>query len=484
LKKTIFIILMQFTLYINSLEVESSIIESVKSSYIEFNNYIGPHLFYNTIDEIRSIGSYLANDITPNVRSSGNYNNKYIINHFPKTEWEIRELTCDIFEISNTALIDNSNNIELIISQYLIDNYKYNLDDADLLAHLILVYNAVYRGDYDHYSTIYTSESRIESDASKLGIDVNYSKWPGNTFIYIPLSDKINIGKLDSINSDILIEDEVIKRIKLQDENSIELREQIVDFKEKELDEITTDLDNKKSELEILESSVDSSNTDKNIETIENSEEILNDNSEKIITLQSEVVDKEVLIEKKEEQITKLRDNLAEDKNSLIKSTTNDNKKYYTFILNRSDAENYFGQLVNLDDSGAVINRSSINSVRNNKIVEQSGFTYFIAGGNKSNQIITLGKVNSRTLELVKWATANCFESSDIIFTGNKLYSLIIVENRYYIGEFDTDLNLVRRSAVSLNQNSYIINKSGSFYIQGDDNNIKLINLSDFISEE
>ena len=84
----------------------------------------------------------------------------------------------------------------------------------------------------------------------------------------------------------------------------------------------------------------------------------------------------------------------------------------------------------------------------------------------------------------MKWATANCFESSDIIFTGNKLYSLIIVENRYFIGEFDTDLNLVRRSAVSLNQNSYIINKSGSFYIQGDDNNIKLINLSDFISEE
>jgi hypothetical protein len=465
-----FLVLLALTPLV-SLEVDRFFLEELQGTKIEFDNYNGPYQFYNTVDEIRNIGAYLAGEITPTIKSEGNYSDKYRLFHRPKLEWEKQQLSCDVFEITEESLIDNIENIELIISEYLIMNYGYSSDDGDLLAHLILIYNAVFRADTSHFQGNYTSEGVVPGDIKNIGIDLHFYNWPGKTFIYIPLSDNLISGKLTNIDSDILIDDKVIENIKLEDENNIEFREEIIDFKEREFDEIIQDVEKQKEDLIILKKSSDSENIDSNMI------------DEKIKDKESEIEETISDLEKKDEKILDLRDTLAEDKNELItnikKSTTGAGFKY---ILNRQDGDTYFGQLINLSSDGVKLNKSDVNTIRNNSFNKKGDRIFIIAGGDKSNQLVTLGKLKSETLTLDSWAEIQCYENSPIVIQGNYVYVIIYLDGRYYLGEFDRDLKLIRRSAVSLFKDSFIVLKSNIFYIQGVNNNIKLVNLSDFIT--
>lgn len=457
-----------------SFEVNRGFLEEQESNYIEFDNYVGPYLFYNTVSEIRQIGSFLANNITPTIKGTGNYFDKYKLHHRPKLEWEDKPLSCDVFEITDIALIDNIENVKLILSQYLIDNYGYSIDDGDLLAHLLLVYNAVFRGDPSHFTEIYTSEGVLSQETNSLGIDIHFFNWPGKTFIYIPLSNNLEIGKLSNVDTDILVDDKVIEHITVEDENNIEIREDIIDFKEREFDEITNELSEDKEELNELNITVDQDNGDKEI----NEESLGNDIEEK----ESIIEDKITELKEKDEKILELRDSLAEDKNELI---VDNNKKTtdpgFLYILNRFDANSFYGQLLNLSTDGSKLNNSIVNSIRNNSFNKKGDSIYIIAGGKNANQIITLGKLKSDTLTLDKWADVVCYENSPIIIQGDNIYSVIYLDNKYYLGEFDIDLKIQRRSSKTLFKDSFIVLKNNIFYIQGESNNIILIDLSDFI---
>ncbi len=471
----LFLVLMVLTPLV-SLEVNRGFLEELQDTTIEFDNYVGPYLFYNTVTEIRNIGTYLAQEITPTIKGEGNYSDKYKLHHRPKLEWEKQPLACDIFEITDQALIDNIDNIELILSQYLIDNYGYLETDADLLAQLLLIYNAVFRGDASHFANNYTTEGVISDDINNVGIDLHFYNWPGNTFIYIPLSDNLVLGKLDNIDSDIIIDDKVIENITLENENNIELREDIIDFKEREFDEISQDVEQDKEDLNTL--------------IIESQDEIVDDNNVDKITIEEKIKEKESIIEektadlvKKEEKILELRDTLAEDKNEIITETKNSSTGGgFKYILNRQDGNTYFGQLINLSADGNKLNKSSVNSIRNNSFNKKGDNIFVIAGGEKANQLVTLGKLKSETLTLELWAEVVCYENSPIIIQGNYIYAVINVDDKFYLGEFDIDLKILRRSAVSLFKDSFIVLKNNIFYIQGENNNIELVNLSDFIS--
>ncbi|WP_187759722.1 P83/100 family protein [Thiospirochaeta perfilievii] len=473
------LILLVLSLYSNlfSVTVDKLFLEATKSENLQFENYIGPYLFYNSIGEIRSIGTYLAKEISTEIKSDANYSDKYKMYHRPKLEWEENIMSCDVFEITSKALIDNSNNIELIISQYIMDSYGYNIDDADLLAHLILMYNAAYRLDQKHYSDYYTTESIISTE--NLGIDLSYYNWPGKTYIYIPLSNNISFGKLSNIDSDILVEDKIIEKITVDDTNNIEIREDIIEYKERELEEVIENLDELKESLNQIEQP-----------NQPNEPEIINDKvEEKPEDVAAKELKKEILkvqedILEKDEKIVELRDNLADDKNEQIveikKTNSSSNFKY---IMNRVNGDSYSGIIVNLDQDGNIINKSSVNSIKNNTFSIKADYLYIIAGGSNSNQIITLGRLSAATLDNELWGAVPCYEKSPIFISGKNIYVLIVEEGKYYLGEFDLDLNLVRKNSEPVYKDSFIVLKSDTFYIQGLDNNIKLVNLSDFSSD-
>ena len=94
--------------------------------------------------------------------------------------------------------------------------------------------------------------------------------------------------------------------------------------------------------------------------------------------------------------------------------------------------------------------------------------------------MVTLGKLDSKTLELISWAEIRCYEKSPVIILSDKVYCIVNIENGYFIGEFNSNLEFIRYSKTPLFKDSYIVLQNNIFYIQGTDNNIKLVNLSDF----
>ena len=290
-----------------------------------------------------------------------NYNDKYKLYHAPRLEWEKDRLSCDVFEITDRALIDNTANIELILSQYLIENYGYSEDDGDLLAHLVLVYNAVFRLNNSHFDSIYTSEGVVST--VNLGIDLHYYNWAGKTFIYIPLSNNLEFGKLSTINSDILVDDEVIENIRVEDPDNIEVREEIIEFKEREYDELAEEIEDLKKQVDDKN---DAEETVSN-ELVENTESSRIDDTEKVSDtddnssdrdITDEIAEKEVVLEKKDEKIVELRDNLAADKNSLIEETVKFSKDSIKYIINKTSGNRVYGVIYNLQKDGSFINKS------------------------------------------------------------------------------------------------------------------------------
>lgn len=471
-----FFILIFFPVTLFSLDVDINLLKQSENAVIEFENYVGPYLFYNSVSEIRNIGSSLASGITQGKKSQSEYSGKYEMFHTPRLEWESSS-SCDVFNITENSLVDNIDNVELILSQYLIDLYGYNLDDADLLAKLILIYNAVYRGSNEHYKEVYTSESSILENPEFLGIDTKYYNWPGKSFVFIPLAENVISGDLSNIDSDLFIEEEVIDHIKDKSDDSIALREEIIDFKERQIDEAVEKLQEEENILETKKEEL--------LEVIEEAEE--EDKDE--IETQIEEIDKELeLVEEKKEDLKKseekvldIRDDVAVDKNKDIDKKV-ELESAVLFLKNRDVSGTMMGQFYKLSDNGDIVASSSLNSVRNNNFIIDRNTVYAISGMESKNHIISLSSVDLATLKNLLVAEVSCYINSPILSIGGFIYTIVEADNEYYIGEFNQDLNFIRRSPQSINKDSYIAFKDGRFYVQGTDYSIRWVNLSDFVS--
>lgn len=487
MKRLLFLLLLPISLF--SLDVDISILKETEGFLIEFENYVGPYLFYNSVSDIRNIGTALADDITPGEKGDSDYAGKYKMFHSPSLEWE-KVRTCDVFNITETALIDNINNVELILSQYLIDQYGYSLEDADLLARLLTIYNAVYRGNEEHYLNTYTSESAKLENSEHLGIDTKYYNWPGKTYLYIPLAENIISGDLSNIDSDLFIEDDVIDHIKDTSDDSIELREEIIEFKERQIDEKVEQLDMElevmELELEVLEDQLEEMELEQmDLEPMPLEDELqvkeLEENIEELQAEIEEVKEEKEELKKTEEKVLDLRDDVAVDKNQEIEEKV-ELKSAVLFLKNSSVRGTKMGQFLKLSDDGDVVASSNLNSVRESNFVIVRDNIYAIAGDEGDNHIISLASVDLATLKNLLTSKTPCYINSPILDIGNFIYAVIPVDGQYYLGEFNKDLNFIRKSPISFDKDSYIGYKDKRFYVQGTDNSIKWVNLSDFVS--
>ena len=65
MRKVLILLLLSVFGILYALEVDRVMLESLDTNTIEFDNYVGPYLFYNSVEEIRNIGHELASGITP-----------------------------------------------------------------------------------------------------------------------------------------------------------------------------------------------------------------------------------------------------------------------------------------------------------------------------------------------------------------------------------------------------------------------------------
>ena len=217
-----------------ALEVDEPELRGTSTEQIEFINYTGPHKVIDSIAAIKAIGSTMGETIVPGQPSTVGNRQKYFVVHAIDPS-ETSKLDADILFIGENATVDHIINLRRIISAYLSAAYKYSEKDADTLAVFITVYNAVYRGKYDVFSSKYKNVVMKNLSQNNCGLSTTYKEWPGRSEIVIPLFD-VN-GGLSTVDTSVISDTTVVESMKEDEDKNVDPRKDMVDLKEREAEE-------------------------------------------------------------------------------------------------------------------------------------------------------------------------------------------------------------------------------------------------------
>ncbi|WKC78271.1 P83/100 family protein [Borreliella turdi] len=238
------IFLNAFTL--NAREVDKEKLKDFVNMDLEFVNYKGPYDSTNTYEQIVGIGEFLARPLI-NSNSSSSYYGKYFINRF--IDDQDKKASVDVFSIGIKSQLDSILNLRRILTGYLMKSFDYERSSAELIAKVITIYNAVYRGDLDYYKGFYIEPALKSLAKGNAGLSRVYSQWAGNTQIFIPLKKNILSGNVESdIDIDSLVTDKVVSALLSENEAGVNFARDITDIQgethKADQDKIDLELDN------------------------------------------------------------------------------------------------------------------------------------------------------------------------------------------------------------------------------------------------
>ncbi|AJA90524.1 antigen, p83/100 [Borreliella chilensis] len=213
---------------LNAREVDKDKLKDFVNMDLEFVNYKGPYDSTNTYEQIVGIGEFLARPLI-NSNSRSSYYGKYFIDRF--IDDQDKKTSVDVFSIGSKSELDSILNLRRILTGYLIKSFDYERSSAELIAKVITIYNAVYRGDLDYYKEVYIETALNSLTKENAGLSRVYSQWAGKTQIFIPLKKNILSGKIESdIDIDSLVTDKVVASLLSENEAGVNFARDITDI--------------------------------------------------------------------------------------------------------------------------------------------------------------------------------------------------------------------------------------------------------------
>ncbi len=474
---TVFILM--FAVSICFLSAETVYLDELKTASdgndIVFKNYSGPHNKIDTIEEIRGIGGYLGRNVD---RSPDKFNffGKYRVIH--AVDYNVdKGLDADIFILEKTAAVDHIDNLRRIISGYLESAYGYDKEQSDLLAEFITIYNAVHRSDMEYFTINYKDVVTANLKAPSAGLALSYLEWPGNTMMVIPLTPRAGTDVIADLDTDILSDDEVIEKLRSEEDRGIEKRQDLVELMDDEVDEQRKEIEKAREEIEKQEEKLEERETElkKEIESADEPEKVkeieeelaeIDEQKEKIEEKRVEIEEKEQKIEEREEKILEERDKITEDQSAEIAEEAKEQKKEIQstnlaekkprvipvpFLKVSGDPGSYTGQLVLVDTvGGSIIKRSEIDSIRLRGYSYEKNSIVSVAGSTGGTRIISLVKIDPATLDITETATVEVYYDSAVFQADGKIYAVVKENSKWKIGIFDNKLRLISISSVEV----------------------------------
>ncbi len=530
-KCALFFVALCVTSFLFSLEVDRpELQQAVSGATIEFINYVGPHTSVSTAEEIRGIGFSLA-DALKGRQLSGD-SNRYQIIHAIDPD-VTGKLDADILVIGAGATVDHIDNIRRILSAYLVRAYGYSESDAGTLAYYVTIYNAVYRGKMNVFTERYKPVVTGYLSEENAGIATRWDQWPGKTRLVIPLNDPRFAGTLSTVDTSALSEDDVIEKMREEDDAALDTRKGMVDLKERESDQAQdraetaqkeaaasrTEAERKRAEAGDAQREADDAArkaekaravADKNPENRDaqkaaeqaekNAEEkaaVADAKKESLAEAEQKVQEKESDAEKEQEFAdTKQREALddrkeiASDTQKVIDKESAESKArageafasvipgYALRVLDKSSLVSEL-VLVNLAN-GETIKTSTLNSIRNRAVIDAGASLMAVAGKKSGSGDVTLVLINPETLELVKTGEVSLSEASMLVKNGNDYYAVVEQSSgNCVIGRFDANLELKASSTVSVMPETAITVTPRGLLVQNEKGLIRLLRATD-----
>ncbi len=499
---------------------------SVDTTRVEFINYTGAHDEINTIEEIQAIGSMLGLEIRPlpadELARVGN--ERYRVIHAVDPS-ETNGFDADILILGETAAVDHIDNLRRIISFYLSSAYGYPARDANTLAVFITVYNAIHRGDIAFFEGRYKDIVTNELSAASAGLAFSYTDWPGKTQIVIPLSDPMFSGTLSTVETSLLVEDDVIASIRADESSPQEIRRDMADLMEREGDEAEVRAEQARAEAaqarteaarlereaaetqreadaarrEAEEAAAEAEAADRGArraaqETAATAEERQREADslreqqqaaeQRAAEAETRAEREQELADRRQEQAADARRQIASDTQSEIDSAA---ARREAAIAEASPAAalRITGQqdllseilLVNTG-SGSVLRTSALNSIRNRTLLDTGEAYMAVAGQGAAVRLVLIDRL---TLEVIRESEQAIASESVLAASGNDYYAVISRNGSFYIGRFDRNLNLQATSAIQVQPFTAIAVSEGRIIVQDTESNMRILRATDLI---
>ncbi len=502
-------LLLTFVVFrLSAIEVAEDEIKKVRK--VKFQNYEG-YFQSVSVEYLRNVGRELSIVIDP----SGIRNYKFysIVRVLPKENL----LGADIIFISKQSKIKHINAVRYIISGYLSEKYGYSFRQAFTISVFITYYNAVYRNNISYFRSKYNSEIFLFT-SENIGISTKYYEWPGKTELVIPTrfsidKEKPSLGEVSS--------KDVIEKIKEQEDFGVKERKEMIEIRKKEVEKEKQEIlekeekikrekeeiEKRKREIEEkitskMEDSEKSKIIEKQKEEIEKEEKRIKEEEEKIKKAKEEVEKEEYQIKEEEEEIKKDEERLAtkkkeieekerelkEKERELVKieeklkskevgdKTVFGNKMYY---LKKQDFEpegHYNNKMYLIDlDSGKILKESSFNKICGTKYYV-FGDGVVVIGFKQSHRyehfLVLLDRENIEPKIIGK---DNIFWRSFVEFKDDFLYAITIIDNKYYLGKFNRNLEKVTTSDIEVHPDTFLTFYEGKIFINDKTRNIVIL---------
>lgn len=454
-----------------AIEVNRPELDSTKNEVIEFINYIGPHKVIDSAAAITNIGTGLGQNVNLSVSSEhGNKNKYYVVHAVDTTE---SKLNADILYIGKDATVDHIDNLRRIIQGYLISAYGYDKKDAHTLAVFITVYNAVYRGKYDVYSSKYNKVVLDNLTSQNCGLSVNYKDWPGKSEIVIPLFDVKN-GGISTVDTSVISDSKVVDSMQEDEDKNIDSRKDMVDLKEREAEEANEkaqeaqkqateeqkELEEAKQEAEEAQKKAEENPDDQKAqEEAQEAQEKLEEQQEKAEQAKEEAKEAQELADKKQTEAQNERKEIAKDQQEILnkqRELANMNTEYGLLIVNEKDL---LSRLVKFNiQNGDIVKKSPVTVVRNRTVFDGGKNNTFIciAGDNQGNGTIKLVLLDQENMEIVRESNETIASDSVLVQDGQDYYCVIDDNGKFVVAKYNTDLSLRCKSKVAVKSSTPI----------------------------
>ncbi|MFP4644448.1 MAG: P83/100 family protein [Spirochaetales bacterium] len=489
-----------------ALDVAEEELSRVRGQDIEFVNYEGPVSTSESVEMIRSIGEFLG-ERELSAGETREYFERYLVERAidPDTS---EGFDADIFIILPGARVDHIRNLRLMLSGYLESAYGYSGDEADLIAELSTVYNAVYRGDLSNFEQRYKPVVHERLSADSVGLSTVYSEWAGNTELVIPLregqalvdpfelADEVVIGDLRE-RSDMGIAER---------RSLVSLMEDVIDI---ERDQIESDRERFAADLDALEErereilqereeldALRASERAQGEERIDRAEAELSDRMAALSARAEEIEERDAEVEEMEEQVQAERDAIAEDREEVLDEDEVDTEDVDE--VEQADDEDAIADPENLAtaerstdsvdlievtgseanpegriarvsvDDGRVSERSQTDRISSRELSDFRGSYLVIAGVSENTG--NLVRIDQDELAEQDSSSEEVFIRSSVeVVDDAAIFAVIRHDERWKMGRFSPGLELESMSEAAVAPNTSIGVHESSIVVQADD---------------
>ena len=482
--KRIFICVMFFAslAVLTAESVDKAELFKVKKDSVEFLNYEGPHTKFETAAQIRGIGGSLGKELKKG-SSLVRYFDKYSIQHIIDKNGN-GLLNADIFSIEKNAVVDHIDNVRRILSGYLEIYYTYSKEDAGVIAEFITYYNAYYRKNIDYFKTVYAGKVIAALNPDKAGISTRYMDWPGKTQMLIPLLPKNG----NKVNIDTVSNKDVIQDLRTKKNKGIEPRKAMVEVKEKEIsveqkkiEEAKKALEEEKKSVEVQkkaeEKAAGTPAGQKAIAETARKETEIKQQEQNIKKRETENNKRQAAVQQEREQIAKDEKQLIEQNKTAAESGAAAVKTVLPFLFVNDSDPDLLGRFVLADDkTGSIAKRSSLNTVRGRTFLLIDNSLFFIAGIDKPPKAIRLMRMNKDTLEIEQDGKNDIYAHSVLVLNNASLYAITRIDGKWYVGRFNTKLELLSRSSTEVLPFTPLQFDKGKVYVETKSGTIRPLN--------